>query len=126
MNPFGVVLQQRRVQEDLSMQELARRMNVAHSTISRWEHPDQPSEIRRDEVARVAAALNHDDAHPDKILTDIYILSLAAGYVPDAAMHFFFQPPIVLMAKEWPKLAHAGQQEVMEHLRTIMMEETNE
>lgn len=102
------------------MQELARRLGLAHSTVSRWEHPAQPSEVRRSEVRRIAIALNLDHLDPRRVLVDEYILSLAAGFVPEAAAHFLFQPPVVGLAMEWLNLAHADQQQVLERLRAIM------
>lgn len=109
----------RRVQEDLSMQELARRLNVAHSTVSRWEHPDHPSEVDSADIRRIAEALNLDTPRPQRILVDEYLLSLAAGFVPDAAAHFLCQPPVLDLALDWLSLSDAGQRAVLERLRAL-------
>lgn len=102
------------------MQELARRLNLAHSTISRWEHPRDPSEVRREEIRRIAAALNLDRPDPRTILGDEYLLALAAGFVPDAAAHFLCQPPVVGLALQWLNLPHAGQRTVLARLQDVM------
>lgn len=110
----------RRVQEDLSMQELARRLGIAHSTVSRWEHPADPSTVTRTDVDRIAIALNLDDPRPRTILVDQYVLALAAGFVPDAAAHFLCQPPVIDLALAWLNLAHEGQQAVLARLRELL------
>lgn len=113
MNKFGRYLISRREALSISQSELARRMGIPASTISRWEREGAglgrristgDGSIFPMDINRICVALHADEPDIDRIEAEIFAMTIIAGFLPEGLEEVLEIPSVAAVAMFYREL----------------------
>jgi transcriptional regulator with XRE-family HTH domain len=130
---FGDYLAERREALSVSQAELARRMGITASTISRWERgggvgvrvSTGDGSIYPMDINRICVALHADDPDPSRIDAEIFVMKLAAGFLPEGVAEVLEIPSVAAIAMHYRELT-ADAQEYLDDRISLAIEQARE